>query len=348
MNTLQEYIQSINKQNQTMKSVFGHNPLQNLADAIKRHNQTNLALSGLSGITDIARSISQQMKQYNKSSILVGNTFKNQMSSLQIPKSNYAFMGLASSLSEIAKTNQLLSNKLAGFATSQLMVTNSLSEIVKSINQSHLSQFNSLSIALQGISNTYIKNIAWTKNWEDFNIAEEANETISSITDEVINNQDQLTQADLDNLRTSILVGLSGLLEKTRTEKARQFIINLITVIGFLLTFYGTYQLRNDKSNSDVVIEVKKEIEKINSDLLNQIETALNKLNKTRIARTNVNLRKYPKKNGRIIGLVKSGQKVSVIEIRHKYLLISYIDKDTDEPKSGFVVKKYFDLEKIK
>ena len=135
MNTLQEYMQSINIQNQTMKSVFGHNPLQNLADAIKRHNQANLDLSGLSGITDIARSISQQMKQYNTSSMLVGITLKNQMSTLQILKSNYAFTGLSSSLSEIAKTNQLLSYKLASFASSQLMVTNSLSEIVKSINR---------------------------------------------------------------------------------------------------------------------------------------------------------------------------------------------------------------------
>jgi hypothetical protein len=34
-----------------------------------------------------------------------------------------------------------------------------------------------------------------------------------------------------------------------------------------------------------------------------------------------------------------------VIEKRHKFILVSYIDMKTIEPKSGFVVKKYFEEE---
>jgi hypothetical protein len=31
------------------------------------------------------------------------------------------------------------------------------------------------------------------------------------------------------------------------------------------------------------------------------------------------------------------------MESQHKYLLIYFIDKETGEPKSGFVFKKYFE-----
>jgi len=78
---------------------------------------------------------------------------------------------------------------------------------------------------------------------------------------------------------------------------------------------------------------------------LKQVKFELSKLNKTRIARTNVNLKFADKENCKIIGIVKAGQQITVIEIRHKYLLIAYIDYETNEPKSGFVVKKYFDIE---
>lgn len=61
-----------------------------------------------------------------------------------------------------------------------------------------------------------------------------------------------------------------------------------------------------------------------------------------RIATTDVNLRIRPRKKSQIIGVVKKGQEVTVIEIHHKYLLVIYMDNETGDPLSGFVFKKYF------
>jgi uncharacterized protein YgiM (DUF1202 family) len=94
-----------------------------------------------------------------------------------------------------------------------------------------------------------------------------------------------------------------------------------------------------------VIDGIKKEFDNNYKEFYDKIETILSKLQKSRIAKTNVNLRFSTKKNCKIIGLVKLGQPVTVIEIRHKYLLISYIDIETGEPKSGFVIKKYFVVE---
>ena len=63
---------------------------------------------------------------------------------------------------------------------------------------------------------------------------------------------------------------------------------------------------------------------------------------KIRTARIDAPLRYAATKNARIIDTVKQGQQVTVVETWHKYLLIVYIDTQTQEPKSGFVLKKYF------
>ncbi|MEI7526858.1 MAG: hypothetical protein WCJ95_21095 [Mariniphaga sp.] len=209
-------------------------------------------------------------------------------------------------------------------------------------------KFNSINFAVQGISSAYLKDISLTHAWEDISVAEEASKTIANIADEFLSNSIQVTVQDFDNLRQSVVSELFGLLGKTKADKARQFILDLITVVGFLLTLYFGFQSYSDISNKEVIAETKIELEKISKEFSEKIKLELNKLNKTRIARTNVKLINRDKKNGKVIGLVETGQQVTVIETRHKYLLISYIDIETGEPKSGFVIKKYFDIEKSK
>lgn len=343
---LQDIIKEIKKQNQTMQSVFGLTSLQAIAATIEKENKTHFNLSGLNGLTDIARSISQKMKPFNATSMVLGNSIQVQLDAIQYPKNQSALFGLTSTLADLAKLNQLASERLSGFATSQLLLSNNLTAIAKTLSQSHLNKFNTIDIALQGISKNYLKNIALTRNWEDISVAEEANEKIANIADELLKNSSQITIQDLDNLRQSIVTELFGLLGKTKTDKARQFISELITIISFLLIFYNPFVIPTEKTNTEVIKTTKREIERISKELSTKIETELNKLNKTRTARTNVNLRYSEKRNSKVIGIIKNGQQVTVIEIRHKHLLISYLDIETREPKSGFVTKKYFEVDK--
>lgn len=333
------------KQNLTMQGAFELTSFQGIAVALENQNKLQFNLSGLSGLTDIAKTISKQMQQLNAASKVLGNSIHIQFTEIQYPKNLSILSGLTSALAELAKTNQLVSERLSGFATSQLILSNNLTDIAETLGQSHLNKFNAFDIALQGISKTYLKNITLTRNWGEISIAEEANETIANIANELLNDKGQVTVKDFDNLRQSIVTELFGLLGKTRTDKARQFVFELIATISFLLIFYNPFVLSTDKTNTKIISETRLEIEIISKELSQKIELELIKLNKTRTARKNVNLRYADKKNSKIIGLVKFGQQVTVIEIRHKYILISYIDQDTGEPKSGFVIKKYFDVD---
>lgn len=338
-----DLLKKIENQNQTVLRAFRPGLSPGVMAVIEK-NRSLTNFSSLSNISNITKSISQQLRSFD-TSMLLGHGIQSQIAALQFPKNYASLFGLNSVLTQIAKTNQLIPERLSDLLASQFSVSNNLAAFATTLNQSHLNKFNSIQIALQGISKSYLKDIAFTRNWDDISVAVEANEAISHITDDVLSNTSEVTPADLDNLRQSIVEELYKLLGKTKTDKARQFIFELISIFSFLLIFYNPFVIPTDKSNSEVIAASKKEIEKISAEFSDKFETILNRLGKTRTARTAVNLRFSEKKNSKVLGLVKTGQQVTVIEIRHRHLLISYIDSATGEPKSGFVSKKYFDVE---
>jgi hypothetical protein len=327
---------------------FSHNLASIAGSSVELYSEMQKLpnLSAINGITNLTKQLAQQTKSHNQLSAVSGNITELFTAMEKLPKNNFAFSGLTSSLAQITVDNALLSNKISKIASSQLILSNNISEISRLFNNSHLNQFNGIEIALQGISNSYLKDIFKTKKWENFEIVEEVNEAISLQAEDLINNDSQITLEDLNAFKVSVIIELKELLSKSKSEKATLFILNLITVIGFIITLYTTFKPNTEITNEEVLNETKKEIEKISKELSEKIKFELSKLNKSRISTTNVNLRYSTKKKSKIIGIVTTGQKVSVIEIRHKYLLISYLDKVTGEPKSGFVMKKYFKVEK--
>jgi hypothetical protein len=68
---------------------------------------------------------------------------------------------------------------------------------------------------------------------------------------------------------------------------------------------------------------------------------------KYRVAKTNVRLRFSPNKRAKQIGLVREGQMVMILGTQHKFLLVAFIDDLSGEPRSGYVMKKYFDVVEV-
>lgn len=345
MTTLQDILKGIERQDQLKQGLLGLTSFEGFAKALEQHKKTQNAFSGISGLTDIARKISQQIKPIDIASKIMSNS-NTHFPSFQPYKNYSTSLDLISSLSEIAKSNQLLSDRLSNLTANQLLLSINLTEIAKSFEHSHLISFNSLDIALQGISKSYLTSITRSHNWNEISIVDQVTEAVANITDGLVSNAQTITSEDLERLKEAIINELSSLLTNTKSEKAKQFVRDFMTIFSFLLIFYNPFVKYTDKTNKEVIKEIKAQVENVSKGHSKQIEQELQKLNNTRISRTNVNLRKHPKKNSEIIGLVKSGQQVTVIEIRHKFLLIIYIDKETNEPKSGFVMKKYYEIEK--
>lgn len=213
--------------------------------------QINVSLGSSSGISDLARTILLHYKPLSISEALYTSTLPG----FQMPETytnNFAFKDLSHSLYEIAKLNPSISEKLSNFAASQIALSSELSNFAKVFNQTHLQEFNSLSIAIQIASKNFLKTIEVNRNWDDIVIAENVNDVISNETQKVIDSE-SVTLNDLNSLKISIIDELTSILSKTKSEKARLFIFDLITIIGLLLSLYSTYQQENSKTTQEVI-----------------------------------------------------------------------------------------------
>ncbi|MEO9886588.1 MAG: SH3 domain-containing protein [Balneola sp.] len=253
---------------------------------------------------------------------------------------NDSFKLLASQLENLSLVNRDLSESFTQFALNQIKLTNEFNKLAIHFGSAHFKEFNGISQSIQRLSNSFIQGIKLSKQWDSLVEIDTITTSLISTTQEYT--KESVTSEDLIELKNSIIQEMTSLIAKTRNEKVINFIFQLIAVISFLLSAYSTYNSFNNKSNNEVLQETKTELEAIKKDISKKIENGFVNLHKNRVANTNVNLRFSPKRKSKKIGIVKKDQIVIVLEIQHKWLLITYVDHETNEPKSGFVFKKYF------
>ena len=247
--------------------------------------------------------------------------------------------GLPNALNHIYQYHSDISKILNDYSVSQKLINNTLTSFTSSVQNIDLSN---LSIAVQGMTDIYLNEIYKTKKWNELEVVDKVSKTVVAVSDKIIAKPEQLTINDLEEFKISIIGELSKIFEKSKSNRVKIFILNLMTVFSFMLSSYQVYKIESDKSNKNVIIESKQEFENLKKEVNESIRIALTKIYKSRIATTDVNLRFSNRKLSKTLGIVKLGQRVTVIDIRHKWILISYIDDLTGEPKSGYVYKKYF------
>lgn len=307
--------------------------IQGIATAFEKRHKGYL--SEISRTNDIIKTITSPMSIFNSRAMLAANAWATKLEKSQSP-----LFGLTASLTKISQVNKLWADKIADIATSQLYLTSSL-QTALNIHSQQKTAFDSLNTAIIGVSEAFLKQVAITKTWEDISFVEETNTIIADAIN-VTCEEEYISPANenIENFKESIISGLSKLLCKTKTQRAKEYILDLMTLISFL---FGCYSLQTAPSKEDVQLIIRQELIANKDVLVGEIEAAVSKyFSRIRTARIRTNLQYSDKKNAKVIGVVQQGQEVTVIEIRHKYLLISFIDKDTGEPKSGFVLKKYF------
>ncbi|NQY11392.1 MAG: hypothetical protein HRT71_17990 [Flavobacteriales bacterium] len=329
-------------------SPLGQNSFHSLYERMNQSYST-MSLQGLGGINEIAKSIAKHMKPIDKGSLAAISSIGANVSKLigqQNVTSPFAFGNLSTHLSSIYNHNPKLSNTIAGMASSQLFLTRNLEQIAKSVENSHLNNFNSLNVAIQGISTSFLQESIKTRNWDEIGVVEEVNETISNASEVLIESPDYITKEDFKNFGISIIASLTDLSIKSRSEKTKSFLRDLMAVISLIIGIYGGYHLLTDQLSQENRNTTPIELEKFKKDIIEKIKNEYMVSLQSRISTTNVNLRYSNNKRSKWLGLIKKGQQVTVIENRHKWLLISFVDFETGEPKSGFVMKKYFDVVK--
>ena len=249
----------------------------------------------------------------------------------------------------------------------ELLPNSPLLNLINDVNSTYSNNYSNITKHLPAATLSFLAKmnqisvIDYSNMSSSYKLSRDLEEIAISLIDEDIDSTiiDESIYVDIENDTIEVFEGLKQnlillFLELSKLNDKHKLLpifFNIISLIGIYISVKGSLDdATRDKKTTElhaeliekIKIQSEISIDKILNTVLNEVLTPQNK----RLARTNVNLRKTPNKKAPTIGLVKADQEVTVLEIRHKYLLIAYIDYETNEPKSGFVVKKYFYEEK--
>ncbi len=248
---------------------------------------------------------------------------------------------ISSAFTELIAKNSKITEQFNGYFKSQSILNSSVLNLVDKMNFPLSTHIQSIQSAFQKTSSFFISDIIDSEEWDDLGIVEDINSSLHSITEEYVDSD--ITSFQLEKIKTEIIDELHSKisilemsLSKTSSKRVSEFVLTLMTIIGF---YFACISHNNPAITKK---ELEEELQNFKEEFTSSIDIQIQNYFKERIALTNVNLRISNKKNSKKIGLIKEGQNVLVIEILHKWLLIQYFDIETGEPKTGYVFKKYF------
>ncbi|GEO06681.1 hypothetical protein AAE02nite_43450 [Adhaeribacter aerolatus] len=348
LDNIEDLINSLNKQNKSLTSLLSGNMAQNLTKISSLHSPVKVNPLMATSLSNLAKSFSQpsiadSVIKAIASTNYIANIAKttNTLSNKEL-SNMVAIQGLSSSLHKIINNNPNLNTTLSSVFQTQLSLSQSLNNIIKNSPKDLFNQNKAISVAIQGISSSYLNSLIKNEQWSEMEEFENTTESIVNATAHLPQDEAVSVVDYLSNLRDGIAQSLTIQYHKVKSPKVRQFIIDLMSTIGFLLAIYTFANPEKQLTQEDFRLAIRQELSIKEEDINKLVEYRVSQLYSQRIAKTNVNLRFSNKKNSSRIGLVLKGQIVFVIEVRGKWILISYLDSQSKKPMSGFVYKKYF------
>ncbi len=194
--------------------------------------------------------------------------------------------------------------------------------------------------AINIIKQVKLESYEWNRNeWIDEQI-DEITEISNNISSEGFSSG-QLEQ--LNVLIRNIVLTSEIKLHKSKSEKLWNAISVIIILLSFLKDTIDFVLKNSDLTNKQVIEELNSSYKTLHTEI-DSLFTQIRYSEVDRYATKDCILYLKPSTNTQKLGTIRKNQYVSVIDKNHKWLYISYVDNFTNEPQSGWVIKKYFDL----
>ncbi len=199
-----------------------------------------------------------------------------------------------------------------------------------------IAQINNLNFALSGISGQIAAIAAQQRNWtiiDDFEeVTEQAIEFSESLTEEVTEEQKRQFQVLLTLVSAFVKkYGVQGLL-----------IIDIILRFAGLHQYYDFLQQKPELPTKEEVnqIAIKQDsiiqfIEAVNEELKNAKEY--------RITKRQCDVKLKPKTKTLTVSKLPKDFELVILQVHHKWFLVSYFDPKDNLPQTGWIMKKYLD-----
>lgn len=292
-----------------------------LSEMFKAQESIAKNLSGLSMATELAKSMQKHHRIFEKPSLSAIEAMTKGLS-LQ---SKFAIP--QTTLDAISSINRQHEQLFGGIRA--------ITEALK-IQSPALAQINNLNFALSGISGQIAAIAAQQINWsiiDDFEeVTEQAIEFSESLTEEVTEEHQRQFQILIAKLIAFF-------------NKHKQKGINTFRLLEVLLVFYSYYSIFSNKPE----LATKADIRQINLNqdtiihYINLVNEQLRVAKEYRITNRECEVKLKPKSKTLTLCKLPKDFELTVLQVNHKWVLVSYFDPKDNLPQTGWIMKKYLD-----
>ncbi|MDP1814568.1 MAG: hypothetical protein Q8K92_08995 [Leadbetterella sp.] len=292
-----------------------------LSEMMKTQESIIKSLSRVSMINELAKSMQQHYKMFDKATLSAFETMTKGLSlqtKFTIPQTT---------LDAITSIN-LQQNQLFG----------NLRSVIEVLNKNHavFNQINTWQFAISGISGQLAAVAASDKKWNLIDDFEEITEEAVSINERIFD-ENGVTKEGLKELK-EYFQRIEIKVDKIDSD-ANALFWKLLTLLSFILAVMG--EARNWLPKPEYA--TKQEVETVIKEQFGIYEKKLKEDKEFRITRRVCKVMSKPRMKPLVIEKLPINFEVTVLQVNHKWIYVSYFSPDDNLPQTGWILKKYLD-----
>ncbi|MCU0350349.1 MAG: hypothetical protein MUF43_05895 [Flavobacterium sp.] len=292
-----------------------------LSEMMKTQERITKSLSGVIMITEIAKSMQQHHKMFENPTLS-------------------AIESMTKGLSHQAKFTipQTTLDAISSINRQHEQLFGNLRSITEAINkkQAAFNQINSWQFAISGISGQLAAIAASQKKWDLIDDFEEITEEAVSLNERIFD-ENGVTKEGLNELK-AFFQRIEIKVDKIDAD-ANSLFWKLLTLLGFILAVMG--EARNWLPKPEYA--TKQEVETVIKEQFGIYEKKLKEDKEFRITSRVCKVMSKPRLKSLVIEKLPIDFEVTVLQVNHKWVYVSYFSPVDNLPQTGWILKKYLD-----
>ncbi|WP_369765201.1 hypothetical protein [Flavobacterium sp. WC2429] len=322
-------------------SFGGFNSITQLAKSFQQQEKTLKNFSGIGMLTELAKNI-QQQERYTKNSGSAGILTDLAKSMQQQTASNLSFSAFdALTKSMRFAIPQPTLDAIISINRNHTQLFGNLRNITEAFtkNQSTFSQINNLQFAVSGISGQLASMAAAQRKWNLIDDFEEITEEAVSLNERIFD-ENGVTSQGLNELK-EFFQRIEIKVDKIDAD-ANALFWKLLALLSFILAVTG--EARNWLPKPDYA--TKQEVATLIKEQFGIYEKKLKEDKEYRITRRVCKVMSKPRFRSFEIEKLPIDFEVTVLQVNHKWIYVSYFNPSDNLPQTGWIMKKYLDKPK--
>lgn len=311
-------LSSISMATEIAKSMQQHHGM------FKVHESITKGLSSISIATEFAKGMQQHHGVFKNSTLAVIEAMTKGLSF----KTKFAFpQTTLDAITSISRQhNQLFSH------------LRSITEVLNK-NQAAFNQINSWQFAISGISGQLAAFAASQKKWDLIDDYEEITEEAISLNERIFD-ENGVTKEGVNELK-EFFQRIEIKVDKIDAD-ANALFWKLLTLLGFILSLMG--EARNWVAKAEYA--TKQDVEEIIKEQFSIYEKKLKEDKEFQITSRACKVMSKPQLKSLVIEKLPIDFEVTVLQVNHKWIYVSYFSPKDNLPQTGWITKKYLDQPK--